>query len=338
MEKVRIALLGTGVIIRDYHLPVLLENDRVEVVAAGNLRPASLDALAQDFDIPNTYTDFDRMAQDPTIDAVVIGLPNYLHAPVTVRMLGEGKHVLCEKPMAMTVAEAREMIEASDASTRKLMIAHMWRFDREVRWLRDVIDAGILGSIFKVKAHHVWVGDGPRPNSWFVRPEYAGGGALADMGIHPIDTISFLFHDEARPTKVLAQTGAHFRCIDVEDTAIVMVEYDNGMVATIEAGWYHNFADGPEGALEVFGTKGYARTFPTELHCQIGNAWGQYRPSMPPRRQQCDLPMYAAQMDHFIDCVLNDKDPTPDGRQGLRSMIILEAAYRSAERGKSVSL
>ena len=337
-EKVRIGLLGTGVIIRDYHWPVLHENEGAEVVAIGNLHGDSLQTLAKDLGIRGTYTDLELMSRDAEIDAVVIGLPNYLHAPVTIQMLRGGKDVLCEKPMAMSVEEARSMVAAADATGRKLMIAHMWRFDREIRWLRDVIDSGVLGTVFKVKAQSVWLADGPEDSSWFAQPEYAGGGALADMGIHPIDTVSYLFHDALHPTKVFAQVGTYHRRIDVEDTANVTIEYDNGMAAIIEAGWYHNFADGPEGAVQVFGTKGYARTFPTELRCEIGGAFGAYRPSMPPRKQQCDLPMYAAQMEHFIACVLGDERPAPDGRQGLVSMEVLEAAYRSARSGEAVSL
>ena len=336
-EKVRLGILGTGEVFRDFHLPVLLESDRVELVAAGNLRPASLQVLAQEFGIPKTYTDFDLMAQDAEIDAVLIGLPNYLHAPVTIQMLQAGKHVLCEKPMAMTVAEARRMIDAADASGRKLMIAHMWRFDREIRWLRDVIDSGILGSVFKVKAQVVWE-EGPTLDSWYARREYVGGGALTDMGVHPIDTFSSLFHDSIRPTRVFAQMGAYFHPIEVEDTANVIIEYDNGMAAVLEAGYYHSFSDGLPGSVQVFGTEGYARTFPTELHCTIEGAWGQYRPCMPPRSQHQDLTMYAAQLEHFVDCVLSDKDPTPDGRQGLWAVAVLEAAYCSAVSGESVSL
>lgn len=338
MDRVRIGVLGTGIIIRKFHLPVLLDNSRAKVVAAGNLRAASLQSLAEDFGISKTYSDFDLMAQDPEIDAVVIGLPNYLHASITLQMLQAGKHVLCEKPMAMTVAEARAMIDAAKATGKKLMIGHMWRFDREIRWLREVMDAGILGSVVKVKAQAVWTGDGPPLDSWFVRPKFAGGGALADMGIHVIDLVSFLFHDSVHPRQVFATAGTHFRQIEVEDTANLQIEYENGVTAFIEAGWYHNFSDGPEGAVQVFGTEGYARTFPTELHCRVGGAWGQYRPIMPPRRQQCDLPMYAFQMDHFLDCVLNDRDPVPAGQHGLQSMLILEAAYRSAQDGESVRL
>jgi predicted dehydrogenase len=191
--------------------------------------------------------------------------------------------------------------------------------------------------VFKLKAQVAWE-EGPPTDSWYVRPEYAGGGPLTDMGVHPIDTFSFLFHDDILPTRVFAQMKAHFRPIEVEDTANVIIEYENGMAAILEAGFYHNFSDGLAGSVQVFGTEGYARTFPTELHCRIAGTWGQFRPNMPPRSMHQDLAMYAEQLDHFVDCVLNDEPPYPGGHHGQRAVAVLEAAYRSARTGESVSL
>lgn len=338
MDKLRFAVLGTGIIIRDFHLPLLRENTRTEIVAAGNQRRPSLEKLAADFAIPKTYTDFDELADDTDIDAVIIGLPNYLHAPITIKMLQAGKHVLCEKPMAMTTAECRQMIDAAKSGDRKLMIAHMWRFDSQTRWLRDVIECGKLGDVFKIKAYTIWTGDGPPADSWFVTAKYAGGGALADMGVHSIDTISFLFDDKVKAKHVFARTGTFFKPIDLDDTATVTIEYDNQMTAVIESGWYHNYADAPEGGIQVFGTAGHARTFPAELVCEIGGAWGKFRPEMPARQQHCDLPMYAEQLNHFVDCIVNDSNPVPDGRQGMADIALLEAAYRSAKTDQVVSL
>jgi predicted dehydrogenase len=337
MDKVRIGVLGTGVIIRDYHMLTLQNNPNAEVVAAGNLHPESLERLARDFNIPKTYADFEEMARDPNIDAVVIGLPNYLHAPVTIQMLEAGKHVLCEKPMAMTVAEGEQMIEAAQHAGRRLMIAHMWRFDREILWLRDLVASAKLGKVFKVKSHAIWLYEGPRPESWFVQRKFAGGGALADMGIHSIDTLRFVLGG-ARPTKVFAAVGTHFEDIELDDTAILLLEFEGGIAGLIEAGWYHLYADGLEGYTQVYGTKGYARALPSELHSYVEGVWSVTRPRMPERQQQCDMPMYQAQMDYFIDCVLNDREPTPGGIDGLWAMRVLEAAYSSAEIGQAVAI
>jgi predicted dehydrogenase len=178
MTPVRVGILGTGNVVRAFHLPALAGNPRAEVVAIGNHRLESMQRVARDFNISKSYTDFDLMAQDPQIDAVVNALPNYLHAPVTIKMLQGGKHVLCEKPMAMTALEAQAMVGAADAARRNLMIAHVWRSNPEVQWLRDVVRAGTLGTIFKVKAHAIVAGRGPALDSWFVRRE-TGGGRLA---------------------------------------------------------------------------------------------------------------------------------------------------------------
>ncbi|MFN8455805.1 MAG: Gfo/Idh/MocA family oxidoreductase [Anaerolineae bacterium] len=337
MTKLRIGVLGTGIINQDFHLPVLRNHPQAEVVAAANHRPESLQRLAADFNIPKTYTDFAAMAVDPDIDAVINGLPNHLHAPVTIQMLEAGKHVLCEKPMALNVAEGEQMIAAAERSGRKLMIAHMWRFDRETVWLRDLIANGRLGTIFKVKSHAIWLYDGPKPGSWFVTPEYAGGGALADMGIHSIDTLRHILGG-ARPVKVFAKTGTYFKDIPLDDTATVMLEFEGGVVGLIEAGWYHLYADGLEGYTQAYGTKGYARILPAELQTSIEGVWSVTKPDMPKRQQQCDLPMYQTQMDHFIDCILNDQEPSPNGPDVLWSMKILEAAYRSAKIGEAVTI
>jgi predicted dehydrogenase len=337
MDRLRIGVLGTGVIIRDYHLVTLRDHPRAEVVAAGNLHPGSLERLAADFDIPKTYASFEEMAADPAIDAVVIGLPNYLHAPATIQMLQAGKHVLCEKPMAMSVAEGEGMIEAARRAGRKLMIAHMWRFDKEILWLRDVVASGRLGKVFKAKSHAIWLYEGPRPESWFVQRKFAGGGALADMGVHSIDTLRFVLGG-ACPRKVFANADTHFRDIELDDTATLLLEFEGGIVGLIEAGWYHWYADGLEGYTQVFGTKGYARALPSELHAPTEGVWSVTTPKMPARRQQCDLPMYQAQMDHFVDCVLNDREPTPNGMDGLWALRVLEAAYRSAETGEAVQI
>lgn len=337
MDKVRIGVLGTGIIIRDFHLGTLRNHPQVEVVALGNLHAESLRLLAAELNISKTYTDFAAMAADPEIDAVVIGLPNYLHAPVTIQMLEAGKHVLCEKPMAMTVAEGEQMIVAAQRTGRKLMIAHMWRFDREIVWLRGLVANGQLGRVVKAKSHAIWLYEGPKPGSWFVTPEFAGGGALADMGIHSIDTLRFVLGG-ARPTKVFANVGAYFRDIPLDDTATVLLEFEGGIAGLIEAGWYHLYADGLEGYTQVYGTKGYVRVLPAQLQTHVEGIWSVINPEMPKRQQQCDMPMYQAQMDHFIDCVLNDKEPSPGGEDGLWAMRVLEAAYRSAQTGEAVTI
>ena len=341
MRKLKIGLLGTGIIIRNSHILTLINNPLAELVAVGNLHQDSLRKIADDFKIPKTYTDFAEMAADPDIDAVVNALPNYLHAPVTIQMLKAGKHVLCEKPMALSVKECEAMIDTAKKTGYKLMIAHMWRFDREIIWLRNVIMSGKLGKIFKAKSHEVLIydifGEDPSTKSWFVNKSLAGGGAMTDMGIHSFDTLRFVLGD-IRPTKVFAKIGTYFKDIEVEDTATLMLEFEGGILSLIEAGWYNLYADEKQGYTQIFGTKGYARAVPSELQIDIEGEWSFVKPQIPQRNQQEDLSAFQAQMDHFLNCIIKNKEPSPNGNDGLWAMKILEAAYHSDKIGDSVTI
>jgi len=341
MRKLKIGLLGTGIIIRNSHILTLINNPLAELVAVGNLHQDSLRKIADDFKIPKTYTDFAEMAADPDIDAVVNALPNYLHAPVTIQMLKAGKHVLCEKPMALSVKECEAMIDTAKKTGYKLMIAHMWRFDREIIWLRNVIMSGKLGKIFKAKSHEVLIydifGEDPSTKSWFVNKSLAGGGAMTDVGIHSFDTLRFVLGD-IRPTKVFAKIGTYFKDIEVEDTATLMLEFEGGILSLIEAGWYNLYADEKQGYTQIFGTKGYARAVPSELQIDIEGEWSFVKPQIPQRDQQEDLSAFQAQMDHFLNCIIKNKEPSPNGNDGLWAMKILEAAYHSDKIGDSVNI
>jgi predicted dehydrogenase len=124
----------------------------------------------------------------------------------------------------------------------------------------------------------------------------------------------------------------------VEDTATLLIEFEGGMSAVVECGWHHNFQNSPHGAIEVFGTEGYARTFPTEMHGRTESGWGVTRPTLHPERPHIDASMYAAQLDSFIDCIVKGTEPACSARQGLRNMVLVDAAYQAAREGRSVSI
>jgi len=338
VDKLRFGLAGVGGIVREFHLPAMLQNPRVKIVAACGVRQDAVQGLAQEIGISNTYMDFERMARDPEIDAVLVATPNYLHAPITVKMLESGKNVLCEKPMATTPAEANKMLATAEAAHKRLAIAHPWRCDQDFRWLHDVIHSGRLGKIFKIRGHAVLTGDSPPADSWRSDSQMAGGGALTDLGIHVMDTISFLFDDRLRPIRVTACVGNVFTKAQVEDTATVLIEFQDGIVAVIDSGWHHNFQHSPHGAIEVFGTEGYARTFPTELQCRADGDWVCRRPFLHPDRPHIDASMYAVQIDSFIDSVVSGSKPACDMMQGFRNVVLLDAIYLSARSAEPVSL
>ncbi len=337
MSRVRVGILGTGNVVRRFHLPALLANPRAEVVALANCHPQSLASLAGQFGISRTYADFEAMARDDSIDAVVCALPNYLHAPASIAMLRHGKHVLCEKPMAASVAEAESMVAATRDALAVLMIAHVWRVSPATAWLREIIRANALGPIERVKLHSVVAGRGPDADSWFVHRAFAGGGALSDVGIHAIDTLSFLFDDQLSAARITATIENRFQSLEVEDSATVRIECAGGPIADVEAGWFHPSAPRPHGAVELFGRDGYASIFPTQLRV-AGSKAMPIEPNQAFRHPDDDPALYAMQIDAFLDCIRQGRRPPCDSVQGLKDIVLLDAAYRAAHQRSVVEL
>ena len=336
MNKVRLGIAGAGVIVREYHLPVMVTNPRVEVVAVCDVNEAAALRSAEQFKIPKTYRDFSELVADPNVDAVFIAVPNNMHAPVAAAAFAAGKHVLCEKPMASTIEDARRILTAAENAKKSLAIAHPWRCDQDYRWLHDVVASGRLGKVFKVRCHAILTEGSPPVDGWRFKKEIVGGGALTDLGIHAIDAVSYLFDDRLRPRTVMTTAGNFFTNAEVEDTATAIFDFEDGLAVTVEAGWHHIFQNSPHGAIEVFGTEGYARTFPTEMYLNVNGAWGWYEPNLHAPRPHIDLSMYAAQIDAFVDHVLTGKRLPCDGKQGLRNVEWLNAAYESARKGEPV--
>lgn len=312
-QPLRIALFGAGWII-PLHAQAILDHPGAELTAIANWRQESMTAVAERFSIPRSTTRWEELANDPDIDAVIIGTPNYLHCPQTIACLQGGKHVLVEKPMAMNVAEANSMITASLQAERRLMIAHCWRFREEVRSVKDQIARGELGNVMKTHGYGVHAGWGP--SGWFTDPALSGGGALVDLGVHAIDTARFLLGDPL-PARVCATIGTHYGSYAVDDDCILLVTWSDGTNSIIESGWWQPHLGGLEADTEVFGTRGYTRIWPAADY--------------PPDYEHCSQPMYTEQVAEFIDAIVQGREPKPNGQDGRVVLQVVEEAYRSAE-------
>jgi predicted dehydrogenase len=278
----------------------------------------------------------ETMLEEDRLDALVIGTPNYLHASQAIAALQAGVHVMVEKPMAMNAREAEQMCEASEESGATLMVAHCWRFDQDVLWLKE--QSPKLGSILRTKGYGVHTHWGP--SGWFTKKDFAGGGALADMGIHALDTARFLL-DDPKPVSVYAKLGTHYKDFDVDDTGVLLVEWEHGVTSYIESGWWQPHADGPEAATQLYGTQGFGQLFPTRL--EIADMEKQGVDVIDsglefPRDEHCPQSMYDAQMAYFIECVRENKTPVPGAAEGLTNMKIIDAAYESSHTGKVVEI
>jgi predicted dehydrogenase len=224
------------------------------------------------------------------------------------------------------------MLEASQKSGALLMVAHCWRFDPEVLWLRRQSEAGRLGKIIRTRGygvHQLW-----GPSGWFTQKKLAGGGAMADIGIHALDTARFLLGDP-QPASVYARIGTYYTNYDVDDTGILIINWEGGIVSYIESGWWQPHTDGPEAATQLYGTSGFGQVYPTYLLDQSGKD----DPGYPyPRINHAPQSLYNDQLGYFIQCIREHRTPNPGGQEGWTNMKIVDAAYKSSKTGKVIKV
>ncbi|MCY1723168.1 Gfo/Idh/MocA family oxidoreductase [Prolixibacteraceae bacterium Z1-6] len=334
MKNVRIAMIGAGYI-ADYHTRGLQSIEGVEVVAVVAKTVEEAQNFANKYGIKEATDDVAKLYGRDDIDAAVIGTPNKFHAPYAINFIENGKDVFLEKPMAMDAEEGKTVAAASEKYKQLVMVGHMWRFDTDATYIKKVVDAGELGEIKKTKGYGIHENWGPA--GWFSQKELAGGGALADMGVHAIDTVRFILGDPM-PKKVYAKIGTYYGDYDVDDSGIVMISWDNGTESIIESGWWQPHMDGAEAGTGLFGTKGYASVFPTFIKKKIGDVPTTIQPKLPVREEHCEQPMYTRQMEHFVDCIRTRKQPVPGLVEGQIILDIVDAAYKSSETGEVVNL
>lgn len=330
----RVAIAGYGYIAHYHARGVLAAGGTIAAILG---RDAAKAKAFADEHAPDAVVAEDlptALAAGP-LDAVVIALPNSLHAPLAIEALNAGLHVLVDKPMALDATQARAMRTAARRNDRCLLVGHMWRYDPQALWLRDAVRDGELGTIVKTKAYGIHVNWGPA--GWFVDPELAGGGALIDMGVHAIDTTRLLLGDP-QPVSVYARIETRFGDYAVDDMGVIVITWDNGTTSLIESGWWNPHMDGAEASTQLFGTTGYGRLFPNEIKHFDGETPVVTTPDFPPRDEHCAQEIYTAQMQAFFDDAKAGRTPYASADVGVVIMDICEAAYRSAASGQVVSL
>ncbi len=334
MKKIRVGFIGAG-FISHYHARGLKTIEGVELASVCALPIDNAKAFADTYGIKDITDDAMKLIKRKDIDAVIIATPNRFHAPFTLECLKNGKDVFVEKPLAMNSTEAEEVVKISKKTKKLVMVGHMWRFDLEVNYIKDIVLSGRIGKVFKTKGYGIHVNWGPA--GWFTEKKLAGGGALADMGVHAIDTVRYILGDP-KPVQVYAKIGTYLGDYDVDDSGILVITWDNGVTSIIESGWWQPHMDGPEAGTRLYGSEGYASLFPTELKLRNGFLFGEFKPEIPPRTEHCDQSIYTTQMIHFTDCIKSRKTPFPGLAEGITIMNIVDAGYRSSATGKAVNL
>ncbi|QEW03739.1 Gfo/Idh/MocA family protein [Microbacterium lushaniae] len=354
----RVAVVGLGWA-GQQHIAAYAANPDVDLVAIAGLEDAPRAELAEKFGIPVAVADWQELFSSTPLDAVSVAVPTFLHAPIAIAALQRGIHVLSEKPIARSAAEAAEMVSAARTAGRVLQVAFNHRQRGDVRALAAEVASGALGRIYHVRASWLRRSGIPALGSWFTSRELAGGGPLVDIGVHMIDAVLDLM-GEPRVLSASAVTHAEFgprglggpdaatggkqftgSAFDVEDFATVLLRLEGGASVALDTSWASYRPEGDEFGFVVYGTEGGA-----ELRVV------DYAPAT-------DVPLYAGTTEAVADRVLPGGVPaghqgvvdefvrtirTPalwaasDGSIAARRAAIIDACYRSAAEGREVAV
>ncbi len=349
-EVLNVAVIGLGM--GRAHARSYQGYPRAKLAALCDADADRLSAGGQEFGLPEgrLFTDYREMfarAGEVGLDAVSIALPNFLHAPVSIAAFEAGLHVMCEKPMAMNVVEAHQMLVAQRRSGCKFMINLSFRFTPPAQALRRVVQSGALGEIyFGRTAWHRRRGL-PGFGGWFGTKKLSGGGPIIDLGVHRLDLAMWLMGNPAPRTvsasayNVIGTRLAQEQqtTFDVEDLGCAMIRFDNGATLLLEASWAGYNEKREDMSTYLLGSKGGL------LHRNVGEGYDFEACVFSEREgslwsehfQQPAVPMVSAYED-FIDAVLDDREPSAPGEHGLNVQLILDAIYDSAGRGEEVRI
>ena len=348
MKTVRIGLIGSGFISTIHH-EALKSVSGAEVLAVASKSPGNARAFAEQRDIPHWFDDYRKLLEIDEIDLVVIGCPNHMHCEITIEAASAGKHILCEKPLCMNLAEADRMIEACRTAGVKLMYAEELCFAPKYARLKQLVDQGALGAVNLIKQAEKH--DGPHAD-WFWDVSRSGGGVMLDMGCHGIEFARWILsgpggHDRPAITSVYAdlRTTVHSERTAGDDNGILILNFEGGVTALIEESWTK--LGGMDDRAEVHGSEGvaYADLLQGSSIRTYSRAGYDYAVEKAGTTVGWSFAMFEElwnygfpqEMAHFVACVRDDKSPLETGEDGRAVLEALFAAYASAGQGRKIT-
>ena len=331
--SIRVGVLGVGAISQVVHLPILYEREDAQVVAVSDADVPKAETLATRFEVPKVLSD-QELVRDEDVQAVVICTPNHLHESLAIAALEAGKHVLVERPLALTPEGVQRILDAADAAGRCLAVGMNHRYRPDVGALASFVAGGELGEIYTVRASSL-TRKAPSIRSTWRQSLEQGGGALMDLGVQVLD-LSFWLVGYPRISRV----SAVLRRGDdgVEDAASLFAVAASGTAFSVEVSW-SLFADADRHYARVMGTDGSGSLPPLEIQKQLGGRPMDVTPRQPKPRggENPFTNAYRRLLDQFVRAAAGAYDmPLP--REQVHLMEVMQAAYRSAELGREVAL
>ncbi|HEY9629953.1 MAG TPA: Gfo/Idh/MocA family oxidoreductase [Coleofasciculaceae cyanobacterium] len=330
-RKIRYAIVGLGWFSQMAAMPAFENAENSELVALISDDPEKREELSKEYNLQHTYTyeQYEDCLNSGEIDAVYIALPDHLHRDYAVRAANAGIHVLCEKPMAVTVDECEAMIEAAKANSVKLMVAYRLHLEEANLQAVETVQSGKLGEprIFNSVFTQQTVGGNIRLE------KDKGGGTLDDIGIYCINAARYLFQDEPIAVFATSANNGEERFSEVDEMTSVILRFPGDRLAVFTT----SFNGAKVSTYQVIGTKGDLRV--DMAYSTQGEI--KHTLTIEADKQERTFESHdqlAAEFVYFSDCILQDKEPEPSGKEGLIDVHIIQALYRSIETGGFVEI
>ena len=346
-RQLSIGFVGAGSIAHAQMLALSRRPD-VSIVALADPVQDALTERGEEFGVANLYTDYRQMLSDHNLDAVSVCTPNRQHVAPTIAALKAGADVLCEKPLAMTVTEAKRMVRTADALGRKLVVGFQYRYDPRTQFLRKAVDDGQFGRILYGRVRAMRRRGIPNWGTFGSKAEQ-GGGPLIDIGVHALEMAHYTM-GSPRPVSASADMftyignkpsnevesawkGWDYRSYDVEDLAVGRIRFENGSIIHIEASFAAHI-EKDDWNFELMGERAGCTWQPPAIFAdEVGHMVNKTPGWLSPRTSWREV--FDSKMDHFVEHVLHNKPTIAPGADGLAVQQMLNALYRSAENNGS---
>jgi predicted dehydrogenase len=338
-ERVGFAIVGLGRLAIDQILPAFGHSQYCKPVAFVTGHPDKGQKLARQYGVPEasiySYENYERLQDNPAVKIIYIVLPNGMHEEYVVRGAKTGKHILCEKPMAVSSKQAEHMIAACKSAGVKLMIAYRQQYEPHNIALRELVQEGKLGPLRGfLSTNSQQQGD---PTQWRLKRALSGGGCLPDVGLYCLNAARFLSGEE--PSEVAAnlyQPTGDPRFTEVEASCSFSLVFPSGYIATCTSSYDVHKSQ----SYRLEGTTAWAELSPAYAYHGNKLTWSHLdngeESQLTPQIEEKD--QFALEMDHFAQCILEGKESKTPGEEGLRDHRIMEAIYNAARTGNRVKL
>jgi len=333
-KPIRLGIIGVGTMAQIVHIPILRKLDGVKILGISDLDSEKGERFANKQNLKWFETPEDMLEAHP--DGVLILTPNNSHMPIAIGALNSGAHVLVEKPVARSVAEAEKMIAASEKNDRLLMVLMNQRFRQDARIVKNYLNSGKLGDLYRVRSGWMTKWDKWNRPEWVRDKKIAGGGVLMDYGIQLIDLLLWMLK-YPKVTRVGATTRRIASGAGAEDTAVATFYLDKGAIITLEVSW-SLIADQSEAWTVFAGSKGRAYMNPTRIHLLENDKIVNFYPLRSLKPIDIHRASYESELRHFVEVMRTKTAPGATAKECIQALRVVEAIYEAAKIGHELAV